>query len=336
MTPRTAAFVLFGTLFLPVPRTSAEPQVDSHIGTQGDFGGKCFAFSPDGKIVAGAFNAEIRLNALSDGKQQSVLKGHTEHLTFLSFTADGKTLFSAGADGKINLWDIETRKVRQSFDVGADSVAPLAISRDGKFLASFKKSKKDKVGELRCWDVGKGEARLLTGHRGPVLGMAFSPDGKTLASGSEDHTAMLWDVSTGRKLQTLREHTGPVYCVAFHPDGTTLVTLAEDNLAKFWDVKTGQDHTSFDFDQGRFPKAIAFSPDGKTLVLGGNGFAWLYDASTLKRWASMRYAAGGGITSISFSPDGKWIGGIDGSIAEGLSKVSFWKVGELFEKKAKP
>src|SRR5579872_4245298 len=76
----------------------------------------------------------------------------------------------------------------------------------------------------------------LKGHMTTVFSVAFSPDGKTQASGSRDNTIKLWDVATGKEQATLQGHTGGVFCVAFSPDGKTLASGSFDNTIEFWDV----------------------------------------------------------------------------------------------------
>ncbi|MEH2198225.1 WD40 repeat domain-containing protein, partial [Nostoc sp.] len=122
----------------------------------------------------------------------------------------------------------------------------------------------------KLWDVSTGKAiKTLTGHSSSVNSVVFSPDGKTLASGSYDKTIKLWDVSTGKAIKTLTGHSGLVYSVVFNPDGKTLASGSDDKTIKLWDVSTGKaiktltGHSSWVF-------SVVFSPDGKTLASGSD------------------------------------------------------------------
>src|SRR5436190_17232111 len=79
------------------------------------------------------------------------------------------------------------------------------------------------------------EPRVLEGHTGSVMGLAFSPDGKTLATSSRDTTIILWDVASAAKTLTLKDHTGHVYAVAFSPNGNLLASCGQDRVAKLRD-----------------------------------------------------------------------------------------------------
>jgi WD40 repeat protein/tRNA A-37 threonylcarbamoyl transferase component Bud32 len=200
------------------------------------------------------------------------------------------------------------------------------------------------------WRLCHGERLTLRGgYNEGVHAVAFSPDGKILATaGDRAQPALLrihgarvigsvklWDVATGKELATLQGHRAAVNCVAFAPDGRTLATggggnedEAYDYTVRLWDVETKQARAVLKGHTGPIT-SMAFSPDGKTLATGGGAggiVAKLWDPATGKELRSLRAEAQGGYrVAVAFTPDGKTLatGVNSGSVAESLR---FWDV----------
>ena len=100
-------------------------------------------------------------------------------------------------------------------------------------------------GEVKIWDLSTGRVLDLRGHTALVRGLACSPDGRRLATGSDDRTIKLWDTTTGEEVFTLRGHTAGVICVAFSPDGRRIASGGWDRTVRVWDTDPPASHALF-------------------------------------------------------------------------------------------
>lgn len=175
---------------------------------------------------------------------------------------------------------------------------------------------------------GVYERSRLEAHSTPVWSVSFSPDGKILASGSEDGVIKLWNVSTGEEIKTLPGHSDygqplkEVFSLAFNHDGTILVSGGRDDKIKFWDVSAGKEIRNFyhgdENDARGGVRSLTFSPNGKLLASGSeDSTIKLWDSTTgteIAKFQGKGFGDGEGVLAIAFSPDGtmlasgSWVG----------------------------
>ena len=213
----------------------------------------------------------------------------------------------------------------------------VALTADGKLLA---RAGADETADL--WDVASGKKlHTLKGHTAPLFKVAFSPDGKTLASitgtwlpDDVRGEVKLWDVATGKERVALKGHPGRGVALAFSPDGKTLATCGK-TAVKLWDMETGKEKMELSADA----LSLAFSPDGQTLATATKSVI-LWDVTTGKKRATLpEHKTILAISCVRFAPDGKTVASVSG--AAGLDKDQFgtlqlWDVGTAKERAAIP
>ena len=174
--------------------------------------------------------------------------------------------------------DVMARSADILFSQGKELDALMESLRAGVLVQRLKaKPSMELVGALQQavsegrernrWATRRDRVWDLESDSDEVSSVSFSPDGKTLASGSADQTIKLWDVTTGKEIRTFQGHSRSVLSVSFSPDGKTLASGSYDNTIKLWDVTTGKEiHTFQGHSAGVW--SVSFSPDGKTLASG--------------------------------------------------------------------
>ncbi len=209
----------------------------------------CVAFHPGGRRLASAGkDGTVREWDTETGEMNRVLRSPQGIAISAVYSPDGTRIASAFTDGTVRVWDLgdgheALRLTCETFERLVGLAANiLAFSPDGRMLAACRNTDDRKAGEVIVFDAATGGRIFsLWGHTSNVISVAFSPDGRRIATSSFDRTVKLWETETGQEVFTLRGHTSGVLSVAFSPDGQALVTGSIDCTSRIWDTRLIQE-----------------------------------------------------------------------------------------------
>jgi WD40 repeat protein len=304
------------------------------------------SFSPDGETLAsggedntvkiwnvGSLQNNPQLNSIDKTDLLlTTLRGHSKWVFGVSFSPDGQTLASGGADRTVKLWSLVDIHGKHPLDAGkfkplarllrtfeghADRVTQIGFSPDGKTLASASFDK-----TIRLWRLDDVPLKTLDGHHNRVLSVTFSPDGQRLASGSMDKTIKIWS-RTGVLLETLEGHTQRVSSLSFSPDGLLLASGSHDKTVKIWSLKEDgitnilpcpsaplfpcSPSVLFTLDgHSDSVTSVSFSPDSEIVASASKDKTiklWTRNGRLIKTLTGHK----AWVTSVSFNPDGSML-----------------------------
>jgi WD40 repeat protein/serine/threonine protein kinase len=302
-------------------------------------------FSPDGKrlLCRGSADRVFKIWDTSTGQAVFKCEGPTDRVYWAAFSPSGSQVASGGDDKTVRLWEVS-----KTHDVSTAALSPQRSSDDGTWavgvgapglyawepaggemrtlpfpnerggVSDFAFSPRDprivalsfgKDGVFDVWDVANGKKiRAFEGHKSAVRGVAYSPNGRQIVTGSDDKSVKVWDASSGRQLLSLEGHAEPVGHVAFSPDGDWIAGASTKTL-KIWRATDGRELRTIPF---KTPAEFLFSSDGKRILIrdprkrrSETKFVEVWDVESGRQTIDRTAHPNVPYEAAEFSPDGK-------------------------------
>jgi WD40 repeat protein len=295
-----------------------------------DHGTSSIAFSPDGKTLAAAGDDgyitlwEVATHT-SLGKPLKLPGEYQTFAGYLFFTPDGKRLVTRILYDLV-IWNLDTRQPIPAESRKAGPIGVMALSPDGKMIAR-NGAGTAQYGGASIWDIAKQQyldnGKGMVIHAGRSTSMAFSPDGRLLATGGVDGTIVIWDVATGETaVPMMTGHLKAVRALSFSQNGTLLASGGDDAVVRVWNVSTGQPYGTPLAGHTDSISGLTFSPDSGTLISSSkDGTFILWDVQTLQSIGRPIQADASGIAALALTSDGRIM-----ATGSGGSQLTLWSL----------
>ena len=297
------------------------------------------SLSADGQRLASVSDEVLRVWEMSGGKELAAFRPPSGKFNSANLSPDGRRVAVGG--NRVRVWDTRTKQLVWEGAEGKDERYGPVWSRDGRYLAGTGKDGLLRVWNAdgrqifarKCnpyrspvifrpdgrhvaanrtdytvsvWETATGnEVSVLRDHKDIITTLAYSPDGRQLATGSiyEENEVRIWDEAKGKPLFVCKGHTNEVVLLAFSPDGKRLASGSMDQTVRLWDTLTGREVATLKGHKS-VVNDLAFSPDGKTLISTSRDQTLrLWDTET-ERFIAVLHGHGGGVGTVQYGAGG--------------------------------
>jgi WD40 repeat protein len=229
---------------------------------------------PAASLIRPALSPRSRLATVEDDKRTlrvQDLSGaavqvhrHARPISAIAISADGEQIAFGDTSPAVWIWKVGSGQPRELVRVSV-AFNCLAIAPDGAIIAVVDSDR------VLLLDTARGQLLAKLSHHGKWFdSLAFSPDGRQLATSAHDFTVRIWDCPSGKERYCFRKHRKRVLALAYSPDGKTLASGGAEGMVILWDTARGHELMSLDEHSG-YIFTLAFSPNGKVLAAGGDG-----------------------------------------------------------------
>jgi WD40 repeat protein len=237
------------------------------------------AYSPDGQLLATATNsapsrsipAKVKILDPRSGLARRVFDVFQGEVNTVAFDPDGSHLAWAEYNGAVRFFDLRSQEERAPLQTEISNIRQIAFCPNQKRIAILSggyTAKGPGPAQIQIWDIVKRtQVRTLIQSPGPIIGVAFSPNGRWLAAGDSDRTVRVWDTANWNEMPPLEGHSKQVNAVAFSPNSQRLASGGSDRSVKIWELEKHQNVLTLD--AGAVVLSVAFSPDGERLASAG-------------------------------------------------------------------